>query len=124
MKFSRLRLLAGVLALACSVASAQTSRVPVRMISGFPPGGNVDILARVFAEKLSEAIGRPVVVEARVGAGGQIGLEALKASAPDGNTLGLTPDASLLVRPLTMKSPPYDPLNDFAAVAQTGAQDY
>ncbi len=111
------------LALACSTASAQ-SRQPVRMISGFPPGGNVDILARGFAERLSEAIGRPVVVEARVGAGGQVGLEALKAAAPDGNTLGLTPDASLLVRPLTMKVAPYDPINDFAAVAQTGAQDY
>ncbi len=124
MKFSKLFFLAGVLALACSGASAQTSRVPVRMISGFPPGGNVDILARVFAEKLSESIGRPVVVEARVGAGGQIGLEAVKNAAPDGNTLVLTPDASLIVRPLTMKVPPYDPVNDFAAIAQTGAQDY
>jgi len=124
MNFSRLCLLAGALALACSGASAQTSRVPVRMISGFPPGGNVDILARVFAEKLSESIGRPVVVEARVGAGGQIGLEAVKNAAPDGNTLVLTPDASLIVRPLTMKVPPYDPINDFAAVAHVGAQDY
>ena len=124
MNFSRLCFLAGVLALACSGASAQQSRVPVRMISGFPPGGNVDILARIFAEKLSEATGRPVVVEARTGAGGQIGLEALRAAAPDGNTLGLTPDASLIVRPLTMKIPPYDPINDFTAVAHVGAQDY
>ncbi len=111
------------LAFACSTALAQ-SRVPVRMLSGFPPGGNVDILARVFAEKLAESLGRPVVVEARVGAGGQIALEALKAAAPDGNTLDLTPDASLLVRPLTMKVPPYDPVNDFTPVAHVGAQDY
>lgn len=124
MKFSSLSFLAGALAIACSVASAQPSRVPVRMISGFPPGGNVDILARLFAERLSESIARPVVVEIRSGAGGQIGLEALKAAAPDGNTLGVTPDASLIVRPLTMKVPPYDPLSDFAAVAHVGAQDY
>jgi tripartite-type tricarboxylate transporter receptor subunit TctC len=123
MKLATPVILAGALVLASSGALAQ-SRVPVRMISGFPPGGNVDILARVFAERLGEAIGRPVVVEARVGAGGQIGLEALKAAPPDGNTLGLTPDASLIVRPLTMKTPPYDPLNDFSAVAHVGAQDY
>ena len=111
------------LALALCDSQAQQSR-PVRMISGFPPGGNVDILARVFAASLSESIGRPVVVEARVGAGGQIALEVLKAAAPDGNTICLTPDASLIVRPLTMKTAPYDPLNDFTAVAHVGAQDY
>ena len=124
MKFSRLGFLAAALALAGCNALAQSSRVPVRMISGFPPGGNVDILARVFAEKLSEALARPVVVEVRPGAGGQIGLEAVKNAAPDGNTLVLTPDASLIVRPWTMKVPPYDPVNDFAAVAHVGAQDY
>lgn len=112
------------LCLACSAAWAQTSRTPVRIISGFPPGGNVDIIARLLAERLSDSLGRPVVVESRPGAGGQIGLEALKAAAPDGNTLAVTPDASLIVRPLTMKTPPYDPVNDFTAVAHTGGQDY
>jgi len=124
MKVSTLFLLAGALALVCSGASAQQARAPVRMIAGYPPGGNVDILARVFAERLSESVGRPVVVVNRPGAGGQIGLEALKAAAPDGNTLLVTPDASLVIRPLTMKVPPYDPINDFAAVAHVGAQDY
>jgi len=114
--------LAGVLMLASCLSWAQGR--PIRMLSGFPPGGNVDILARVFAERLGEALGRPVVVEARVGAGGQIALEALKAAAPDGSTLALTPDASLIVRPLTMKSAPYDPVRDFTAVAHVGAQDY
>ena len=124
MKLSRLGSLFGVLALACSVASAQSVRTPVRMLAGFPPGGNVDILARLLAEKLSESLDRPVVVENRPGAGGQIALELVKAAAPDGNTLVLTPDASLVLRPLTMKNPPYDPRTDFAAVAHTGGQDY
>jgi len=110
--------------LACSTAVAQSSRTPVHLIAGFPPGGNVDIIARLLADRLSESLGRPVIVENRPGAGGQIGLELLKAAAPDGNTLAVTPDASLIVRPLTMKSPPYDPVNDFIAVAQTGGQDY
>ena len=112
------------LCLACSAATAQTSRTPVRIIAGFPPGGNVDILARLLAERLSDSLARPVVVENRPGAGGQIGLEVLRAAAADGNTLAVTPDASLIVRPLTMKTPPYDPVNDFVAVAHTGGQDY
>lgn len=124
MKLSRLGFLFGVLALACSAASAQSVRTPVRMLAGFPPGGNVDILARLLAEKLGESLDRPVVVENRPGAGGQIALELVKAAAPDGNTLVLTPDASLVLRPLTMKNPPYDPRTDFAAVAHTGGQDY
>jgi tripartite-type tricarboxylate transporter receptor subunit TctC len=123
MRFSRLCLLAS-LTLAMSNVSAQVSGTPVRMISGYPPGGNVDILARVFAERLAESIGRPVVVVNRPGAGGQIGLEVLKAAAPDGNTLIVSPDASLVIRPLTMKAPPYDPVKDFAAVAHAGGQDY
>lgn len=112
------------MALLCSDASAQLSGKPVQMISGYPPGGNVDVLARLFAEKLGEALGRPVVVVNRPGAGGQIGLEVVKAAAPDGNTLIVTPDSSLILRPLTMKAPPYDPTKDFAAVAHAGAQDY
>lgn len=124
MKCNRWYVLLGALVLVCAEASAQAVRTPVRMLSGFPPGGNVDILARLLGEKLGEALGRPVIVENRPGAGGQIALELVKAAAPDGNTLVLTPDASLLVRPLTMKNPPYDPVKDFVAIAQTGAQDY
>jgi tripartite-type tricarboxylate transporter receptor subunit TctC len=113
----------GLLALAGS-AAAQIGGKPVQMISGYPPGGNVDVLARLFAEKLSESLGRPVVVVNRAGAGGQIGLEAVKVAPPDGNTLIVTPDSSLTLRPLTMKVPPYDPIKDFAPVAHAGAQDY
>ena len=124
MRFSLRIMLAAAMVLACGAASAQIARAPLRMISGYPPGGNVDILARVFAEQLAEALGRPAVVVNRPGAGGQIGLEAVKAAAPDGNTLIVTPDASLVIRPLTMRVAPYDPVNDFAAVAQVGEQDY
>lgn len=123
MKISMIHFLAVLFVAACSVCSAQT-RMPVRMLAGFPPGGNVDILARLLGEKLSESLDRPVVVENRPGAGGQIALELVKAAAPDGNTLVLTPDASIVLRPLTMKNPPYDPRTDFAPVAHTGGQDY
>ena len=122
MKLSRIGIAAALLFAANAVA--QVSGKPVQMISGYAPGGNVDILARLFAEKWGEAIGRPVVVVNRVGAGGQIGLEMVKAAPPDGNMLIVTPDASLVLRPLMMKTAPYDPLKDFAAVAHAGEQDY
>ena len=117
-------LAAVALFLLASNASAQLSGKTVQMISGYPPGGNVDVLARLFAEKLAESLGRPVVVVNRPGAGGQIGLEMVKAATPDGSVLIVTPDSSLILRPLTMKVPPYNPMKDFAAVAHAGAQDY
>lgn len=124
MNVARLVALMASMLIASSAAVAQ-SRQPVRILAGFPPGGNVDILARVFAERLSEASGgRPVIVINKPGAGGQIAAEALKEASPDGDTLMLAPDAAVVVRPLIMTKPPYDPIADFAPVAQTGAQDY
>lgn len=109
-----------VLAVSGTVAHAQA---PVRMIAGFPPGGAVDILARVFAERLAEGIGRPVVVENRPGAGGQIAMEVLKAAAPDGNTLLVTPDSNMTVYPHTVAKPVYDAFKDFTPIAHTGNYD-
>jgi tripartite-type tricarboxylate transporter receptor subunit TctC len=90
------------------------------MLVGFPPGGAVDILGRLFAEPMGEAIGRTVIVENRPGAVGQIAAEALKAAAPDGATLMVAPDASVIIRPQTLSKPPFDPLADFIPVAHTG----
>lgn len=122
MKISSIHFVAVLFAAACSVASAQT-RTQARILCGFPPGGNVDLLARVFAEKLSEATGRSVVVENRPGAVGQIAAEVVKSAAPDGNTLMVSPDATVVIRPLTMKKPPFG-LLDFTPIAHTGGIDY
>ena len=102
---------------------AQGTHAPGRMLVGFPPGGAVDVLGRLFAQQLSDADGRPVIVENRPGAVGQIAAQALKAAAPDGNTLMLVPDASLVIRPQTLQHPPFDPLADFPPVAHTGKWD-
>ena len=110
---------AGLLMLAAASTFAQPAK-PTRMLIGFPPGGNIDILARVFGERIAETLGRPVIVEPRPGATGQIAAELLKASPGDGYTLLLTPDSSLVVRPLVTKKPPYDPVTDFMPVAHTG----
>lgn len=114
------KILALALGLACSAALAQGSRAPAHMLVGYPPGGAVDVLGRIFAEPMSEALGRPVVVENRPGAVGQIAAEILKAATPDGGTLMLAPDATVIIRPQTLSKPPFDPLADFAPVAHTG----
>ena len=74
-------------------AHAQTGPT-IRIIAGYAPGGNVDILARTFARSLSESLGRTVIVENKPGGGGQVAAEMLKAAAPDGNTLMMAPDAA------------------------------
>ena len=115
--------LASAITLIAPVALAQSGQT-VRIIAGYAPGGNVDILARTFARTLSEVLGRPVIVENKPGGGGQVAAEMLKAAAPDGNTLMMAPDAAVVVRPSAMKKPTFDPTRDFVAVVETGAQDY
>jgi len=113
------RSIAFAAALACGSAAAQV-RQPAHMLVGYPPGGAVDVLGRIFAEPMGEALGRTVIVENRPGAVGQIAAEALKGAAPDGATLMVAPDATVIFRPQTLAKPPYDPLTDFAPVAHTG----
>ena len=91
-----------------------------RMISAFPPGGAVDILARVLAEDLSRSSGRPVVVENITGAGGLLAMQTVKAAPPDGNTLAVIVDSSLVVYPHTAAKPLYNALTDFTPIAHAG----
>ena len=93
---------------------------PVRMIVGFPPGGGTDILARIVAQKLSDAWGQQVVVENRPGASATIAANAVARAAPDGYTLSmgqLTPNA---IAPALVPKPPYDALRDFAPIVLVG----
>lgn len=93
---------------------------PVRFIVPFPAATPPDILARIAAQKLTEAWGAPVIVEVRDGAGGTIGVNQVVRSAPDGYTLLFTPDLPIVIAPAVSKIP-YDPRNDLApigAVAQ------
>jgi tripartite-type tricarboxylate transporter receptor subunit TctC len=89
---------------------------PVRFIVSFPPGGSADLMARQVALKLSDRFGQPVVVENRAGAGGNIGLEAVAKSAPDGYTIGLGAAGALAVNVSLYKTMPFDPVKDFAPV--------
>ena len=101
--------------LATGLVQAQTG--PIKLMVGFPPGGGTDAIARIFADKLKDQLGVPVLVENKAGAGGQIAAQALKAAPADGNTLFLSHDHSISILPLVVKNPGYDSARDFAAVA-------
>lgn len=97
---------------------------PVTIIVSFPPGGDTDALARVFAEKLTARFGQQFLVENRTGASGTIGNAAVAKAAPDGYTLLFTPNtfttATMVLRPGTGQT--YDVLNDFTPIIQVGSQ--
>ena len=100
-------------------AQAQTDAYPskpVRLISPFPPGGSVDLVARLISPRLSESLGQQVVVDNRSGASGTIGTEAVARAAPDGYTL-LVNTLPLVTNPFMYKVS-YDMLNDFTAILQ------
>lgn len=109
-------------ALAASLAGfagAQTENYPtrpVRLISPFPPGGSVDLVARMVAARLSESLGQQVVVDNRSGASGSIGTELAARAAPDGYTL-LVNTLPLVTNTFLYSRVPYDVLNDFAPVS-------
>ena len=89
---------------------------PVRMIVPFVPGGNTDIIARVFAPAMSEIIGQQIVVENRGGAGGVIGTEVVARATPDGYMI-LMVSAGHTINPAMVKKLPYDSVKDFAPIS-------
>ena len=118
-KFQGRRGLFKILAVSALLAAglAQAQSGPIKLMVGFPPGGGTDAIARILADKLKDQLGVPVLVENKAGAGGQIAAQALKAAAPDGNTLFLSHDHSITILPLVVKNPGYDPAKDFVPVA-------
>jgi tripartite-type tricarboxylate transporter receptor subunit TctC len=90
---------------------------PLKVIVGFPAGGGGDLLARAVAERLQEALGRPVIVENRPGAGGMIAAQFLKTQPGDGNTVMMANDHQAVMVPLTMKAAGYG-FADFVPVAE------
>src|SRR5688572_24093769 len=90
---------------------------PIRIVVNFPPGGSVDMMGRSIAQKLSESIGQPVVVENRAGAGGNIGAEAVAKSPADGYTLLMSNGATITTNPHLARMP-IDPMKDLTPVTQ------
>lgn len=89
----------------------------VRVVVPFPPGGAPDLVGRTLANRLSERLGQPFVVENRTGAGGNIAAEAVAKSTPDGYTLLATSDGPLVINPSVYPTMPFDTLRDFAPIS-------
>src|SRR3970040_924552 len=105
-------------ALSCSALAQPFPTKPVRIIVAFPPGGGVDIVARLMGPRLTEIWGQPVVVENRPGASGVIGTAAAALSGPDGHPLFLGPLGNLTANQYLYPKMPVDPLRDLAPLTQ------
>lgn len=118
--------------LATALAAPATARAqgawsptrPIRFVVPFPAGGATDVVARVLAERLQEALGQPVVVENRTGAGGNIGVENVVRSPADGTTLLMGTTGTLTVNPHLYASLGFDPLRDLAPISMAFTTDH
>ncbi|HKW82559.1 MAG TPA: tripartite tricarboxylate transporter substrate binding protein [Burkholderiaceae bacterium] len=111
---------AALLALSAPLAHAAWPEKPIRIVVTFAPGGASDIVAREISAPLAKALGQPVIVDNKPGAGGTIGGTEVMRSAPDGYTLMLSNSTPLSIGPYTLPKPPYDPVKQFTHVAMLG----
>ena len=116
----RLLSLALTTALAGAPALAAYPDKPVRIVVTFAAGGASDIVARTISEPLAKALGQPVIVDNKPGAGGTIGGMEVVRAAPDGYTLMLSNSTPLSIGPFTLPKQPYDPVKQFTHVAMLG----
>ena len=119
------RLMLGLLALLIaghSAAQASYPEKPVRILVGFPPGAQIDTVARMLAQRLAEAWGKPVVTENLSGVAGNIAAERVAGAAPDGYTLGFLGQSQLAINPsLYADRSRLDPVRDFAPISEAYA---
>src|SRR5688572_32695384 len=120
-------LLCASLASFCAAVCAQADRYPsrpIRIIVAYPPGGGVDIAARVVGQKFNEAWGQPVVVDNRGGAGGNIAMELAARAQPDGHTLIMTAAGPTAINVSLYRKIAFDQVRDFAPVARVASTIY
>jgi len=94
---------------------------PVRLVVGFAPGGAADTVARAFQEPLTRALGQPIVIDNRPGAGSSIAAEHVAKSAPDGYTMLIASPSSILVNPLLTPKAGFQPLKDLVAISKVSS---
>jgi tripartite-type tricarboxylate transporter receptor subunit TctC len=109
------------LCVAMHVASAYPTR-PVTLVLGFAPGGPSDVMARIFSRKLEQALGQPVIIDNRTGAGGNIAGETVARAAPDGHTVLLANSGILSANAALYKRTGFDAVKDFTPITLVGQQ--
>ncbi|MDP3797348.1 MAG: tripartite tricarboxylate transporter substrate binding protein [Polaromonas sp.] len=115
--------IAAVLPVSSAVAQVAYPSKPITIVVAYPAGGDTDVLARLFGEKLSTRLGQPVIVENRSGAAGTIGSASVAKAPADGYTLLMAPN-TLAIAPHVLKAGTahYDAVNDFSPIIQLGSQ--
>ena len=117
-----LQLGCAALLFAATGASAQAwPTKPIRLIAPFPPGSSIDIIARLIAQPMGDVLGQTVVVENKVGAGGNIGVDAVLKSPKDGYTIGIGARGPLAINGFLVDNLSYDPVRDVAPIAVFGS---
>jgi tripartite-type tricarboxylate transporter receptor subunit TctC len=113
------RALVGVAAALCIClpAAAQYPNKPIRLVVPFAPGGSSDIISRAFAQEMSKTLGQSVVVESKPGGAGNIAMQEVAKSAPDGYNVILTHVGTMAVNPAMFARLPYDPIKDFTPIS-------
>ncbi|MDB5838090.1 MAG: Tricarboxylate transport protein TctC [Herminiimonas sp.] len=118
LKLLALSIPALIAASAAPLTSAQTwPAKPIRFIVPYPPGGPLDGIARMMADKMKDGLGQPVIIDNKPGAGGNIGADAAARSAPDGYTIVMGAVATHAINPSLFSRMPYDPVKDFSPVS-------
>lgn len=113
---------AALLCLAAGPLAAQEAfpSKPIRFIVPYAAGGTTDLVARTVGARMAQTLGQPVIIENRAGAGGNIGMDAVAKSAPDGYTVGMGAISTNALNPHIYKKMPFDPRKDFTAIGQLG----
>ena len=127
MKRRQLHILAGASALGLLAAPGfvlAQDKPTIRILVGFPPGGSVDVVARLLAERMRVSLDQNVIVDNKPGAAGRVALAEVKRAAPDGHTLVLAASGALVILPWLYKNLGYDPVRDFTPIARTTTFDF
>lgn len=107
-----------LIAMPAALAQGQEARESVRLLIGLPPGSGVDQVSRIFAQALSERLQRPVLVENRTGARGNVAAEEVSRAVPDGNTIGIVTSTTLLLNRHLSRQMGYDPQADLTPISR------
>ena len=107
-----------------AVAQAPYPNRPIKWIVSFPPGGSTDVVARAMLPSLEKRLGQPVIIENRGGAGGNIGVDAVAKSAPDGYTIGFAAAGALSVNVSLIEKMPYDVGRDLIPITLVGTSPF